>query len=40
MLNTYIYDLITSYMFQCLLHHLQEDHCFICSRTLCFLQCC
>ena len=27
---------ITSYMFRCLLHHLQGDHCVTCTRTICF----
>jgi len=31
---------VTSYMFWCLLCHLQGDHCIICSRTICFLHCC
>ena len=31
---------VTSYMFQCLLHHLQGDNCVACSKTVCFLQCC
>ena len=30
----------TSYMFWCLLHHLQENHCVTCSKNVCFLQCC
>ena len=28
----------TSYMFRCLLHHLQGDHCVACSKTICLLQ--
>ena len=31
---------ITSYMFRCLLHPLQEDHYVSCSKTIFFLQCC
>ena len=27
-------------MFRCLLHHLHEDQCFTCSKTICFLLCC
>jgi len=37
----YIYlSPITSYIFRCLLHHLQEDHCVTCSKTVCIVQCC
>jgi len=39
MLSTYIYHHLTSYMFQCLLHHLQADHCVTRSKIICFLQC-
>jgi len=31
---------VTSYMFRCLLNHLQGDHCVSCSKTIFFLQCC
>jgi len=30
----------TSYMFQCLLHHLQGHHCVSFSKTISYLQCC
>lgn len=30
----------TSYMFRYSLHHLQGEHCFNCSKTIRFLQCC
>jgi len=30
----------TPYMFRCLLHHLQGDHCVTCSKTIYFLLCC
>jgi hypothetical protein len=30
---------VTSCIFRCLLHHLQGDHCVICSRTVHVLQC-
>jgi hypothetical protein len=37
----YIYlSPIISYMFRCLLQHLQVDQCFTCSKTIYFLQCC
>jgi hypothetical protein len=37
----YIYlSPVTSYMFRCLLHHLQGDHCVTCSKSLRLLQCC
>jgi hypothetical protein len=37
----YIYlSPFTSCMCRCFLHDLQADHCVICSKTICFLQCC
>jgi hypothetical protein len=37
MLNKYIYhQLPPFYMFRCLLHHLQGDHCVTCSRIIAF----
>jgi len=30
---------ITSYMFRCLLHHLQGDHYVTCSKIISFLKC-
>ena len=37
----YIYlSPVTSYMFRCLLHHIQVDHYVICSRTVSILQRC
>jgi len=37
--NKYIYlSPVTSYTFWCLLHHLQEDYCVTCLKTMCFMQ--
>jgi len=35
---TYLSPII-SYMFRCLLHHLQAEHCITWSKSVCFWQC-
>ena len=36
MLHTVYLSPVTSYMFRCLLHHFQGDHCVICSKLYAF----